>query len=129
MAAVGFALFAVCKCMHACICMCECTSVDIGNYSSITLYTSSFLSIFLNSVGSAVLLRASLSIISDLIRFQNNRANQGAALKILDGSRVRSLEVFMCVEVEELKFLNNSYLLALSCTYVANRVAFQANLP
>ena len=43
---------------------------------------------FTHNDGSAVLLRASLAIISDSIRFQKNRAYRGAALKITDGSRV-----------------------------------------
>ena len=50
-----------------------------------------FSSTFINSFGSAVLLRASLAIISDFITFLNNRANQGAAMKILGGSRVSNL--------------------------------------
>ena len=55
------------------------------------IHTDCSLSLFNNSIGSAVLLRASLAIISDFIMFQNNRANQGAALKIVDGSSVSSL--------------------------------------
>jgi len=45
-------------------------------------------SVFAYNVGSAVLLRVSLAIISDWIRFQKNYAYQGAALQITDGSRV-----------------------------------------
>jgi len=52
----------------------------------------------MNSVGSAMLLRASLAIISDYITFQNNRANQGAAMKIVGGSRVSNLTINVCTK-------------------------------
>lgn len=55
-------------------------------------------SVFNYSIGSAVLLRASLAVISDWIIFYRNYAYQGAALKITDGSRVSVLMsvVYVC---------------------------------
>ena len=41
------------------------------------------------------MLRASLAVISDWIRFQKNHAYRGAALKITDGSRVSRPDVHM----------------------------------
>ena len=43
---------------------------------------------FTFNMGSVVLLKASLAVISDRITFQKNYAYRGAALMITDGSKV-----------------------------------------
>ena len=57
------------------------------NVNCIVMYSFPF-SVFTHNLGSAVLLRTSLAIMTDWIRFEKNNAYRGAALQITDGSKV-----------------------------------------
>jgi len=103
------------------VCVCVCAHAhECSRYPCIHCYIEcislvNFSSTFISSVGSAVLLRASLAIISDFITFLNNRANQGAAMKILGGSRVSNL-IMLALNV--LATFNKNFWLCFNSTSV-----------